>query len=353
MARRLVAEGASVALVDRDQPGSGATGRSAGFLLAGVAANYAEASERHGRSTAAEIWAFSLDNHRQLAEAIGAADCGYARRGSWVLPASAAERDRLLESAAMLREDGLPGEWHDVAPESGGRYAGGLLNPDDGEVDPARMLARLAAALPPGVIYAGHRVIGLEAGDGGVRVHLERGELEAGRVVVATNGYTPRLLAAIPIVATRAQMLATSPLTTRVADRPIYSDFGYRYWRQLDDRRVLVGGMRNTAFEVEVGDDDAPTRSLQERLEDFGRGLGITAAVTHRWAGTMGFTPDELPLVGAVPGQRNVFICGGYSGHGLGFAVAASNCLVDSWSDGRVVPAWLESGRFGTAGGAA
>ncbi|HEV1997063.1 MAG TPA: FAD-dependent oxidoreductase, partial [Candidatus Dormibacteraeota bacterium] len=63
LARRLVKDGASVLLAERAHPGTGATGRNAGFLLSGVAANYATAARQYGRSRAAEIWQFTLENH--------------------------------------------------------------------------------------------------------------------------------------------------------------------------------------------------------------------------------------------------------------------------------------------------
>ena len=345
LARRLVHDSASVMVVERAHPGSGATGRNAGFLLTGVAANYASAARRYGRSRAAEIWHFTLQNHRLVVESLGDVGAGYRRGGSWVLPASVEEREELLESASLLAEDGLPGEWRDDAPASGGGPPGGLLNPADGELDPARALAAIAATLPPGVVFDGLEAVGLEAGGRGVRVHFERGEVEAGRVVLATNGYTSRLAPTLPVRAARAQMLATAPLPRAITDRPVYSDFGYRYWRQLGDRRLLLGGFRNTAFDAEVGDDDTPTEALQARLEEHLGALGVTARVTHRWAGTMGFTPDELPLVGRVPGSVNVYFCGGYSGHGLGFALHSAHCLVDSWSGGKIPP-WLDAARF-------
>jgi glycine/D-amino acid oxidase-like deaminating enzyme len=43
---------------------------------------------------------------------------------------------------------------------------------------------------------------------------------------------------------------------------------------------------------------------------------------THRWAGSMGFTPDWLPLVGELPGREGVWVSLGYSGHGNVLALA-------------------------------
>ena len=344
MARRLSREDVSVCLLERDHLGSGATGRNAGFLLTGVAANYFAATASYGRARAVDIWRFTIENHRLLAHALDGLSCGYARRGSWVLPASDQEREQLLESATLLAEDGLPGEWHERAPGAGRGPGGGLLVPTDGEVDPSRALAALAAGLAPGVVCEGITVEALESSGSGVRVHTTAGEVAAATVVLATNGYTHTLLPRLPIRPVRAQMLATAPGAAALTERPVYSDHGYRYWRQLEDGRVLLGGFRNTAFEVEVGDDDLPTDALQARLDEHLARLATATAVTHRWAGTMGFTPDELPLVGPVPGMAGTLVCGGYSGHGMGFAINAVEVLAASLS-GAAIPSWLDPAR--------
>jgi glycine/D-amino acid oxidase-like deaminating enzyme len=54
------------------------------------------------------------------------------------------------------------------------------------------------------------------------------------------------------------------------------------------------------------------------------------ANVTHRWAGTMGFTESGLPLVGPVDGLPNVYLCAGFNGHGMGFAFISAKTLVES-----------------------
>jgi glycine/D-amino acid oxidase-like deaminating enzyme len=42
----------------------------------------------------------------------------------------------------------------------------------------------------------------------------------------------------------------------------------------------------------------------------------VTARVTHRWVGIVGYTDDLLPFVGEVPGSPGLYAAGGYSGHG-------------------------------------
>ncbi len=335
--RWLALRGVDAVLLERERLAAGASGRNAGFLLMGVAANYATAVRSYGRDVAREVWSFTADNHALLAEVLRGR-AGYARRGSLVLAASAEERALLAESAALLAEDSLPGRF--VAP-------GALRNDADGEVDPAAAVGCIAAATPGARIHEGVAVLGLDASPGAVRVHTSGGEITAGAVVLATNAYTAALVPHVPIAPVRAQMLATAPVDAPVAERPTYAHWGYRYWRQRDDGRVLLGGWRDTAVDEELGTDAVANPRVQRHLDAHLRdGLDVAAPVTHRWAGIMGFSPDELPLVGAVPELPGVHVCGGYTGHGMGFAVNATRVLVDHLVDGAPIPPWLRADRL-------
>src|SRR5260221_662130 len=55
---------------------------------------------------------------------------------------------------------------------------------------------------------------------------------EAGVVILATNAYTPQLVPGVKIQPARAQMIASAPESTSIAELPVYSNYGYRYWRQ-------------------------------------------------------------------------------------------------------------------------
>jgi gamma-glutamylputrescine oxidase len=333
--------GADVLVLERARLAAGASGRNAGFLLAGVASSYAGAVSAYGRGLAAEVWAFTMENNQRLAELLEGR-AGWRGGGSWTLAASPEEAAALQASAELLREDGLPGEWVAAAGVPGPGL-GGLLNPADGELHPVELVDLLADSAIA-VVAEGTEVVGIQPSGSGVRVQTAGGEVGAGAVVLATNGYTRQVLPGVAIDAVRGQMLATEaaqPLT----DRPVYTDDGFVYWRQLADRRVLVGGFRNRALAREVGYDDRPTEAIQSHLDVYLQGLGVSAAVTHRWAGVMGFTPDGLPLVGALPEAPGVYLCAGYSGHGMGFAFNCARLLADSILGGAPLPGWLLASR--------
>jgi gamma-glutamylputrescine oxidase len=334
----LARERVDAVLLERDHLAAGASGRNAGFLLMGVAANYALAVRTHGRDVAREVWNFTAENHLLLEEILRGR-AGHARRGSLTLAASREEADLLRESEAMLDEDGLPGRW--VAAGDGMPF-GGLVNGADGELHPSAAVDAIAGSAR---IVENTSVISIESGSASVRVHTDTTEIEAGAVILATNADTAALATTVPIRPVRAQMLATAPVDARVTQRPTYSHWGHRYWRQYDDGRVLVGGWRDTAVDAEVGTDATPNPDVQRHLDEHLAALDVVAPVTHRWAGIMGFSPDELPLVGEIPGMRNVYVCGGYTGHGMGFAVNATRILSRHMVDGDQIPTWLRANR--------
>ena len=331
-------------LLERGHLAAGASGRNAGFLLAGVAENYARAVVAHGRELATAVWHFTRENHRLIRALVATADVGYARRGSWTLAASAEEAESLEEAATLLAEDGLPGRWARDPPEQLAHLRGGLFTPDDGEVDPVRLVAAIAAP-HRSRIFEEVEVTGLIPGGGGVAVRHSQGELRASRVIIATNAHASELMPAIPIAPVRAQMLATAAGRGTRLGPPAYAEWGYRYWRELDDGRVLVGGMRHRARAAEVGTVCGPTATLQTLLDGELGNLGVSAPVRHRWAGIMGFSPDGLPLAGPLPSSPGVLLLGGYTGHGMGFAVHAARGLVDHLVVATPLPSWLDPAR--------
>jgi glycine/D-amino acid oxidase-like deaminating enzyme len=312
----LTGRGLSAVLVERDRLASGASGRNAGFLLAGVAENYAAAVRTYGRSQTRDVWALTVENHDRQIEAAAGQEVGHRRGGTLILASEPAEAIELEESAQLLVEDGFEARWDGKA----------LFNPRDGEVNPALLVGALARQAPAGSIREGVEVTAVESGG---TVHAGASSCMAGAVVFATNAYTPLVLPQIPIQPTRAQMLATAPLHERVCELPTYSHHGYRYWRQLASGEVLMGGWRDRSMETEVTSVAEPTPGIQAHLDAAVRDLGASVEVTHRWAGTMGFTESGLPIVGPVEGMKNVYVCAGFNGHGMGFAFMSAKRLVD------------------------
>src|SRR5260370_26839197 len=141
------------ALVERAHIAAGASGRNAGFLLAGVADSYADAVRTYGRSRAQHIWQMTLENHDLMIEAIAGRPVGYRRLGSATLASSEKEAALLEESAQLLRDNGFAARWD----------CRRLVNPRHGGVDPAAVVGALARQAPLGAIREGVNVTAIEA----------------------------------------------------------------------------------------------------------------------------------------------------------------------------------------------
>ncbi len=316
--------GASAIVLERGELADGASGRNAGFVLGGASENYVTACHRYGPARAIRVFRFTYTNRELMRSAIRAngIDCESAWNGSDQLAGDDAEWLEIEESARLLAPHGVRVEVDTTTRTA--RYE------DDGELHPVRFIRGLAdAAERLGVrIHTGSAVLAC-APD---RIRTAAAEVGAGAVVLCTNAYT-RHLAASRVRPVRGQMCATAPLETRLFPRPTYAHRGFRYWRQTATGRVLVGGWRDTDFDSEVGEDDGTSDAIQGRLDAFLRERGVTAPVTHRWGGTMGFSHDGLPYIGRA--ADGIYRCGGFTGHGNGFALAAGELIAALIRDGR------------------
>jgi gamma-glutamylputrescine oxidase len=164
-----------VRLYDAREIAGGASGRNGGFALRGAAAPYPVMVESLGRAQAGELWRWTERALDDLAELAGDA---FRRTGSLRLAADEEERVELEQEYEALRADGFAVEWREeLAPQLDGRFPAALRHPDDGVLQPARLVRRLARrAAQAGVEICEHTRVGSVA------------ETEAAQVVVATDG---------------------------------------------------------------------------------------------------------------------------------------------------------------------
>ncbi len=312
----LAARGVKVRLHEAREIAGGASGRNGGFALRGATLPYdaARAALGPGRARLVmELTERALDRMEALA------GDAFRRVGSLRLAADDAERDALRREHDALRDDGFAVEWVDeLEPPLDALYRAAIHHPPDGALQPARWVRRLAT-------HAARAGADIREGD---PVHV--GQLDAGTVVIACDGFTSALLPELAgwVQPTRGQVLATEPLPELRYPRPHYARGGYDYWHQLPDGRLVLGGQRDASFATEETDVEETTELVQVRLDRLAADLlGAPPRVERRWAGIWGTTPDLMPLVGPVPGRERVFVAGGYSGHGNALGLACGDLV--------------------------
>jgi glycine/D-amino acid oxidase-like deaminating enzyme len=304
--------GLRVRLFETREIAGGASGRNGGFALRGGAAPYPVLVESIGGEATAALWHWTESELEVLGDIAGDA---FRATGSLRLAADDEEREELREEFEALRDAGFAAEWReDLPPPLSGRYPAALYHPPDGVLQPARLVRRLA-----------QRVV-----DAGVEIHehtrvASAGETGADAVVVATDGYPSGLLGELEglIVPTRGQVIATEPIDEMLFEIPHYGRHGFDYWHQRPDGRIVAGGFRDVSLDTEFTADEVTTPIVQDALERFVEAhVGRPLRIDYRWAGIFGMVFDFLPVVGRVPGRDELWVAGGYSGHGnvLGFA---------------------------------
>lgn len=340
LAYTLAEKGSSVGVLESGPLAGEASGRNAGFLLAAPAEPYRERIEFWGREGARAVLQIGRRSHQRLRELVQrhGIDCEYEQKGSLRLSRSSVETEDIRASLTELRHDGFPmrevAVADAVAEAARPLFDAAFEVPEDGQVHPVRLLHGIAvAAIEKGArIHSHSRVMQARWQAGLWEVAANGHTARARTLVLATNAYTPQLVPSLtPLIAPRrGQMVATAPLTERITDRPVYAQYGYQYWRQTADRRLIIGGWRDVDFDAESGYGTETTPRIQEAIE---QGLAQLvpggAPIEHRWAGTMGFARDGRPLVGWLDAAHHLAICGGFTGHGMGMAAACTLDLAD------------------------
>ncbi len=317
-AEALVEQGQRVIELDADAVASGAAGSNGGFLLAGLPSFHHDAVRGIGVERATAIYRLTIAEIERMARETPTL---VRRCGSLRIADSAAEAEDCTTQFESMRASNLAVE----------RYAGpeghGLLIPTDGAFQPLARCRALASSLLArgGRIFERSPAVEIASGS----VSTPDGRVTCQHVVVAVDGGLERLLPELEgrVRSARLQMLATAPATDVTIPRPVYIRWGFDYWQQLPDGRIAMGGARDLAGESEWTCDRSPTTDVQERLEATLRTRVETSApVVHRWAATVGFTRDHMPVAGQL--RPGVWALGGYSGTGnvlgalLGRAVA-------------------------------
>jgi glycine/D-amino acid oxidase-like deaminating enzyme len=314
--------------------GYGASGRNGGFADAGMPGLHAIYDE--SGPEAARAWydatLLGVGQIRDFASTHGV-DCDLETNGNIALATEAGQMPAL--EAAKRRYDamGLDVELLDAAAVrravASERFVGGLRDPRHAILNPAK-LARGMKRVIEGLgveVFERSKVLRIEPGEP-VFIETEFGELRAPQAVVALNGYAPQLgLFRSRVIPLCNYVVATEPLSAaqRAAigwrGREGLADLRvqFMYLRLTADDRIVFGGESSPYFYESAPSSGnykpALARLEQSLLRTFPQLEGVR--FTHGWGGTMGFTMDFMPSVGALDGAKNVFYAVAFNGEGV------------------------------------
>jgi glycine/D-amino acid oxidase-like deaminating enzyme len=356
-ARRLARAGASVVVIDRGQAGWGASSRNGGQVLTGFRLDAGALTDRFGERRARQLFEIARESMTRLAAIVTelAIECGFERTGHLQAASKPSHFDAFRGEQALLarvfnhRVELVPAS--DQRSEIGSaRYHGLLVDEASCGLNPAQYLQGLARA----AIGAGARLSTENAVDRlerkGARwtVSTQAGTLDAGDVLVATNGYTGALSPGLSrrFVPIGSYVIATEPLSEPVLNqllprrRMAFDSKNFLHYFRLADGRLIFGG-RAEFSQPNTGTIRRAAAILRRDMIDIFPELAATR-IDYAWGGNVAFTRDQLPHAGRLDGM---YYAGGYCGHGVAMATYLGELIARRMA-GEAIDHPLVSDRF-------
>ncbi len=323
--------GRSTLVLDAVDAGGGCSSRNGGQISTSIKPSKETLSKWFGVERGAAIrregeTALNWIESRIIEEKI---DCDFRRVGRFHAAHTPRHYELLARSSAVLAsDDGIESQVIPVGEQrnhlGSDAYYGGLLFPRHASLHPAKYhRGLLQRAIEAGVHITGNcPVTDIQKKSSGFVVHTALGQVTAGEVIVATNGYTSGLTPWLHrrVIPIGSYIIATEPQPEALIDQlfpndKIASDSCkvVYYYRASPDRRRVVFGGRVSASETDPK-VSAP-RLYKDMCRIFPELQGCR--ISHSWCGTVAYTFDQLAHTGKHDG---IHFAMGYCGSGVSMA---------------------------------
>jgi glycine/D-amino acid oxidase-like deaminating enzyme/CRP-like cAMP-binding protein len=313
-----------------------------------------------GERQASTVLGLALRNRNRLQDIVRSEeiDCDFSPMGWLYLAHTEGEEQAMCDEVTLAALHGQRIElWsrRRILEEFGIRteYLGRFI-PGDGTYHPFKYVCgMLRAAIDAGVeLYTRTPVRGIVSlGPQRHRVETERGAIEARAVVAATNAFTPELFPELSAIRPhQSQIMVTEHAPDRARGRIVTSDAGPVFFNQPRE-----GAGQGYAPLLMGGGADRPMkdpRSRRRSLEIHHKLLGIRDKLypslrgrppSAEWVGSMGFTPDQLPVIGFL--RPGLIVAAAFNGYGGSYTTAAGQAAASMALTGEV-PDWVPEDVF-------
>lgn len=337
-ARHLAEKGMSVTVLEAHRVGFGASGRNGGQVCSGYNVAQADLAAYYGAEHARRLWTLSEEAKADV-RSFCASHVPEAlfRPGIAEAAARPAEVPQMHRDARFLQESYGYDQITPLDREAiralirTDDYYGGHLDMGAGHIHPLRYVLALARAAEAAgaVIHDQTEVTKIIQGDP-ARLITPAGTVTAAHVILAGNGYLPRLIPEVSakILPVNSFIAATEPLGDQAAqvlaqDIAVSdSKFVLSYFRLSEDKRLLYGG--RPSYRIAFPKDLRTVMAARIGAM-FPQIKGVK--VDYAWGGTLGLTPRLLPSLERV--GSNILSAAGYSGHGVALANLAGKILAE------------------------
>lgn len=324
-ALQLHRDGLDCIVLDANEPGFGGSTRNGGMVSGGVNVGKRYLARALTPDEAAPFMndgADALTLVERLIEQEKIA-CHWSMPGYFLGAWSRGHFAGMAKKVAMLNAHARAGAY--LVPRERQReeigsdyYHGGLVIRRYGQLHPALYFKGLLdLCLARGIAVASQTpAIRLATSGAGWTVTTPRGDIRAGDVIVATNGYTGDVTPQLKrrVVPVGSYIIATEELPPEIAASisPKSRSFAdtrrvLTYYRMSPDgRRLIFGGRAKFGHTDPVETAPILYRFMTDRFPQL-RG----SRITHAWTGNVAFTLDELPHMGRLDNLHFALGCNG------------------------------------------
>jgi gamma-glutamylputrescine oxidase len=340
VALHLAERGYRVVLVEAQRIGWGASGRSGGQALFGVAAGQASIEALLDAADARAVWDVTVAGLALLKDRIvkHSIDCNWVNGQMQVALQARHERELQAELANLRDRYGYQTARYMPRQEvrsllATTRYTGALYDSASGHLHPLNYTLGLAtAAAQRGVsLFENTRALSFAPAQQ-IELRTPNGQVRCRHLALCGNTYLGELAPALAkkIMAVATYIIATEPLGAEraqglIANNAAVSDMNWvlDYFRLSADYRLLFGGRvsysARSAFAV-------PAATRARMLKVFPQ--LADARIEYNWGGFVDITMNRAPHFGRL--APNVYFLQGFSGHGVALAGISGTLLAEA-----------------------
>ncbi|MBL0691925.1 MAG: FAD-binding oxidoreductase [SAR324 cluster bacterium] len=337
----LAQAGFKVALLEQNQIGWGASGRSGGQFITGFSCSLSKMINLVGKDNAKKLFYLSVEANLLLESLIKQhnIDCNFVK-GYYHAAVKKSHLKDFAETLNIQKDFGYDNGSYIIKKDkvnhhiATNQYIGLLNDPDSGHIHPLNLvlgLSHIAEKLKVD-IYENSQVTAFSMDKKKVLLKVNGGEVKAKYFILAGNAYLKGLSPKIenrtmPVgtyIATTQQLspkLAKSliPDNSAVAD----SNFVLDYFRRTHDNRMLYGGRVSYSL---VAPSNIKQSIYHRMVKTFPQLAG--KQIDFSWGGYVSITMNRAPYFGRI--GNNVFFATGFSGHGVSLTLLAGKLIAEA-----------------------
>jgi glycine/D-amino acid oxidase-like deaminating enzyme len=317
--------GLDCVVLDANEPGFGGSTRNGGMVSSGANVGKRYMAKPMSSELAAPFLADAGDAFALIEDLIATEkiDCGWTKAGYFL---GAWCRQHYTDMAHKMEDLNAAGDAGSylVPPErqreeiGSDYYRGGMVVGRSGHLHPALFFkGMLNLCQKKGIAIAAKTPVnGLTQQGGGWLVSTPRGDILAGDVIIATNGYTGDVTPQFKrrVVPVGSYIIATEELDPALAqslsprNRAIADTRRVLTYYRLspDGRRMIFGGRAKFGHTDPVETAPILYRFMLDRYPQL-----AGCKITHAWTGNVAFTLDELPHMGKFDNLHFALGCNG------------------------------------------